>query len=103
MSVVDKKPVSPGEAVNTVTVLTGRNLVGQWRYQGSLTTQRFFAYLETDRPPHLLTGKTLNLDNQPVHRSGRVQSYLKHHRVPYVFLPTYSPELNSFEEAWSKF
>lgn len=101
--VVDAKPVSPGEPVNTVAVLTEQGLVGQWCYQGTLTARRFVAYLDTYVLPLLLTDKTLILDNHPVHRSRRVQAFLQRHPIQYVFLPTYSPELNPIEEAWSQF
>jgi hypothetical protein len=100
---VDTKPVAPGEAVNTVAVLTEQGLAGQWYYQGAFTARVFVAYLDTILLPLLLTGKTLILDNHPVHRSRRVMAFLKRHRIKYVFLPTDSPELNPIEEAWSKF
>jgi transposase len=100
---VDTKPTSPGEAVNTVAVLTPRGLAGEWRYQGSLTARWFVAYLELYLLPILLSGKTLIMDNHPVHRSRRVRKFLDEHGIRYVFLPPYSPELNPIEEAWSKF
>lgn len=99
----DTKPVAPGEAVNTVAVLTEQGLAGQWCYQGALTARVFVAYLDTILLTLLLTSKTLLLDNHPVHRSRRVQAFLKRHRIRSIFSPTYSPELNPIEESWSKF
>jgi transposase len=101
--VVEAKPVSRGEPLNTVAVLTEQGLTGQWCYPGTLTARRFIAYLRVYLLPLLRTGKTLILDNHPVHRARQVEAFLKRHRVRYVFLPTYSPELNPIEEAWSKF
>jgi transposase len=101
--VFDAKPVSPGETVNTVAVLTTQGLKGQWRYQGSLSAKTLVAYLDLYLLPVLLTGQVLILDNHPMHRSRRVQRFLKHHPIRYVFLPPYSPELNPIEEAWCKF
>lgn len=98
-----EKPVSPGETVNTVAVLSTQGLEGQWHYQGALTAKRFVAYLDVYLLPLLLTGKVLIMDNHPVHRSRLVQNFLKRHNVRHVFLPPYSPELNPIEEAWSKF
>lgn len=100
--VVDAQPVSPGETVNTVAVLTEQGLESPWCYQGALTAQRFVAYLEVYLLPQLLTGKTLILDRHPVHRARIVREFLDHHHVHYVYLPSYSPELNPIEEAWSK-
>lgn len=101
--VFDGKPVCPGETVNTVAVLTLDGLAGRWCYQGALTAQRFVAYLDTYLLPRLQPGQVLIMDNHPVHRSRKVQLFLKRHHIRYVFLPPYSPELNPIEEAWSKF
>jgi transposase len=102
--VVDEQPVSPGETVSTVAVLTEQGLEGQFCYQGALTAQRFVAYLEVYLLPLLLTGtKTLILDRHPVHRARLVREFLDRHHVRYVYLPPYSPELNPIEEAWSQF
>jgi transposase len=59
--------------------------------------------LEVYLLPRLRSGKTLILDHHPVHRSRRVQRFLKRHQIRHVFSPPYSPELNPIEEAWSKF
>jgi len=101
--VVDEKPVSPGETVNVVAVLSQEGLEGQFCYQGELTAQRFVAYLQVYLLPLLLTGnKTLILDPHPVHRAHLVQAFLEQHHIRYLYLPPYSPELNPIEEAWSK-
>ena len=100
---LDTKPVTPGATVNTVAALTEQGMAGPWHFQGTLTARVFVAYLDTILLPLLLTGKTLILDNHPVHRSQRVLAFFERHQIKYVFLPTYSPELNPIEEAWSKF
>jgi transposase len=100
--VIDEQPVSPGETVNTVAVLTEQGLDAQWCYQGPLTAERFVAYLDVSVLPLLLAGKTLILDRHPVHRARAVRAFLDRHHVRYVYLPPYSPELNPSEEAWSK-
>jgi transposase len=101
--VVAPKPVSGGERLSTVAVLTEYGLAGQWFFEGTLTARRFIGYLRVVLLPLLRGGKTLILDNHPVHRARKVLAFLKRHRINYVFLPTYSPELNPIEEAWSKF
>jgi len=101
--VLDEQPVSPGETVSTVAVLTEQGLNGQWCYQGELTAKRFIAYLEVHLLPLLIGNKTLILDPHPVHRAKIVRKFLDDHQIHYVYLPPYSPELNPIEEAWSKF
>jgi transposase len=71
----------------------------QWCYQGTLTAERFLAYLVVYVLPLLLAGKTLILDCPPVHRARAVQTFLGRHHVHYVYLSPYSPELNPSEEA----
>jgi transposase len=100
--VVDSKPTAPGAALNTAAVFTEQGLAGQWFFEGMLTARRV-TYLRVFVLPLLRGGKTPILDNHPVHRARRVQRFLKRHRVKHVFLPTYSPELNPIEEAWSQF
>ncbi|MDQ0050246.1 transposase [Paenibacillus polymyxa] len=41
------------------------------------------------------------LDNGRIHHAARVQDFLKqHHRLQFVFLPKYSPDLNLIEGLW---
>ena len=42
------------------------------------------------------------MDNHPVHRAIAVQEYLDTNKIKYLYTPTYSPELNPIEEAFSK-
>jgi transposase len=101
--VVDTCPVTPGETVSTVAALTDHGLEGHFCYQGEMTAERFIAYLDVYLLPYLLTGhKVLILDRHPVHRAAAVQAVLANHQIPYIYLPSYSPELNPIEELWSK-
>jgi transposase len=47
--------------------------------------------------------QTLILDPHPVHCAHIVQEFLERHRIYYIYLSPYSPELNPIEEAWFKF
>ncbi len=41
------------------------------------------------------------LDNGRIHHAAQVQDFLKqHHRLQFVFLPKYSPDLNLIEGLW---
>jgi hypothetical protein len=95
---VNRSPGNPGrfKAVNTVAVLTEQGLAGPWCYQGAMTARVFVAYLETFLLPLLRTGKTLILDNHPVHRSRRVQAFLKRHHIRVVFLPVRGAQTQGF-------
>jgi transposase len=68
-----------------------------------MTAERFVAYLDVYVLDLLLSGKTLIMDQHPVHLASMVRAFLDRHHIRYIYLPPYSSELNPIEEAWSKF
>jgi len=100
--VYDENPTAPGETVSTVAVLTDQGIQGVDMYLGSMTAKRFVLYLEIYIIDLIVGGKVLIMDNHPVHTSIMVREFLESHNIPYIYLPTYSPELNPIEEAFSK-
>jgi transposase len=100
--VYDASPVAPGETPHTVAVMTERGVEGEGLYSGTLTAERFIAYLEIHVLALVTGNRVLILDNHPVHCARAAQEFLAAHQVPYLYLPRYSPELNPIEEAFSK-
>ena len=100
--VYDIRPTSPGTRVNTIAVLTKEGIKAQYNYTGSLNTKVFICYLAAFVLPIIIDGETLIMDNHPVHRANEVQEFLNKNKVNYLFTPTYSPEINPIEEAFSK-
>jgi len=100
--VYDENPTAPGGTVNTVAVLTENGIEAVDMYTGTLTAKRFVFYLDLYLLDLIVGGKVLIMDNHPVHHAKLVQEFLEEHKIPYVYLPTYSPELNPIEEAFSK-
>ena len=98
----DEKPAAPGETISTAAVLTERGIEAVAQYRGTLTAKRFISYLEVYVLALIVGGKVLIMDNHTVHCAKAVQRFLDGHKVPFVFLPPYSPELNPIEEAFSK-
>ena len=98
----DEKPTAPGETISTAAVLTEHGIEAECLYFGTLTAKRFITYLEVYVLALLVGGKVLIMDNHPVHCAKAVKRFLEEHKVPYIFLPPYSPELNPIEEAFSK-
>jgi len=62
----------------------------------------FICYLQVYVLGLLAGGKVLIMDNHPAHCAKVVVKFLEEHKVAYVYLPRYSPELNPIEEAFSK-
>ena len=88
--------------INTAAALTETGVEAVWSYTGSLTAEWFVCYLQVYILKLLTGGKVLIMDNHPVHCAKIVTKFLEDHKVNYVYLPRYSPELNPIEEAFSK-
>ena len=100
--VYDNRPTNPGTRVNTIAVLTKEGIKAQYSYTCSLNTKVFICYLAAFVLPIIIDGETLIMDNHPVHRAKEVQEFLNKNKINFLFIPTYSPELNPIEEAFSK-
>jgi len=98
----DENPTAPGETISTAAVLTEHGVEAADLYSGTLTAKRFTAYLEGFVLALMFGGRVLIMDNHPVHYAKIVLRFLVEHKVPFVYLPPYSPELNPIEEAFSK-
>ena len=99
---VDSAPLSKPE--NT-TILSSIQLDGTLRYTtflGGSTVERFKRYLETDLLPHLNGNSVLVMDNMNSHHAKAVKELLDSSGVRYIYLPPYSPDLNSIEKLWPK-
>ena len=62
----------------------------------------FETYIEKGLIPQLQSGDIVILDNLATHKSETAAQMLKAHGCWFLFLPTYSPDLNPIEMAFSK-
>lgn len=62
----------------------------------------FEAYTEHFLAPTLEEGQIVLLDNLPAHKTDRVRELIEERGAEVWFLPSYSPDLNPIEEAFSK-
>ena len=70
--------------------------------EGGVTTITFEAYVTHVLAPALRPGQIVVLDNLQAHRSGRTRQAIEARGAALWFLPSYSPDLNPIEEAFSK-
>lgn len=70
--------------------------------EGATDSEVFEAYAEHLLAPALEEGQVVVLDGLGAHRTQRVTELIEARGADLVFLPSYSPDLNPIEEAFSK-
>src|SRR5215216_4331471 len=70
--------------------------------EGATDSKAFEAYVEHFLAPTLKEGQVVVLDRLGAHRTQRVTELIEARGADLVFLPSYSPDLNPIEEAFSK-
>jgi transposase len=70
--------------------------------EGATDAEAFEAYVEQFLAPTLEEGQVVVLDRLGTHRTERVKELIEARGADLVFLPSYSPDLNPIEEAFSK-
>ncbi len=70
--------------------------------QGATDAKAFEVYVQHFLAPTLSEGQVVVLDNLGAHRTERIRELIEEKGAELVFLPTYSPDLNPIEEAFSK-
>jgi len=70
--------------------------------EGATDSEAFEAYVEHFLAPTLEEGQVVVLDGLGAHRPKRIRELVEARGADLVFLPSYSPDLNPIEEAFSK-
>jgi transposase len=70
--------------------------------EGSTSGEVFEAYVEHLLAPTLRAGQVVVMDNLSAHKGQRVRELIEQRGCQLVYLPSYSPDFNPIEEAFSK-
>jgi transposase len=70
--------------------------------EGATTSVVFEAYVEQVLVPTLRSGQVVVMDNLSAHKGERVKELIEQRGCKLVYLPSYSPDYNPIEEAFSK-
>src|SRR3712207_3105303 len=70
--------------------------------EGATTSVVFEAYVEQVLAPTLRRGQVVVMDNLSAHKGERVRQLIEERGCELTYLPSYSPDLNPIEEAFSK-
>ena len=77
-------------------------LTAPWVVNKAMDRTAFDLWVETQLAPTLSPGDVVILDNLPVHKSAKAARILQKQGAWFLFLPSYSPDLNPIEMAFAK-
>jgi transposase len=97
-----RAPRNRGPNRTTIAALTLEGLGAGLVLEGAITTRAVEAYVEHVLAPRLRPGQIVAMDNLRQHRSPRTRGLIEARGAELWFLPSYSPDLNPIEEAFSK-
>jgi transposase len=95
----------PRNRGKNTTLIASMSLCGMGEsmcVQGATDSEVFEVYVEHFLAPTLLEGQVVVLDKLGAHRTQRMRELIEERGAELVFLPSYSPDLNPIEEAFSK-
>jgi transposase len=98
-----KVPRNRGKNTTLIAAITLEGAMGQpMTIEGATDAPAFEAYVEHFLAPSLSEGQVVVLDGLGAHRTERVRELVEARGADLLFLPSYSPDLNPIEEAFSK-
>ena len=96
-----KAPRNWDTNVTLISSITTKGMGPSMSIQGSSDTQSFGLYVREVLAPRLRAGQIVLMDNLSVHKAGWVRDLIEKGCQLWL-LPSYSPDLNPIEEAFSK-
>ena len=99
---MDAVPKNWGDNVTVTAALTLDGIVAPMMLHGAMNGRAFDAYVEQCLAPELRPGDVVVLDRLGAHKGPRIVDLIEARGARLVFLPSYSPDFNPIEHAWSK-
>jgi transposase len=98
-----KVPRNRGKNTTLMAAITLEGAMGEaMTIEGATDSEAFEAYVEHFLAPSLSEEQVVVLDGLGAHRTEKVKELIEARGADLVFLPSYSPDLNPIEEAFSK-
>jgi transposase len=98
-----KVPKNRGRNTTLIASITLEGAMAEsMTVEGATDSEAFEAYVEHFLAPSLCEGQVVVLDGLGAHRPQRIRELIEARGADLVFLPSYSPDLNPIEEAFSK-
>jgi len=95
-------PRNRGKNTTLLASMTVEGMGPSLAVKGSTNAEVFEAYLEQVLLPELKEGQILVMDNLPAHKPDKVRELIEGRGCELLYLPSYSPDYNPIEEAFSK-
>ncbi len=99
---VDHAPFGHWNTQTFIAAPRQDGLTAPWVIDGAINRELFNTYIETQLLPTLKPRDMVMLDNLSSHKSAAAAEMLKSVGAGFLFLPSYSPDLNPIEMAFSK-
>jgi transposase len=98
-----KVPRNRGKNTTLIASMSLQDGMGETMcIQDATDAEAFEVYIEHFLAPTLSEGQVVVLDKLGAHRPQRIRELIEQRGAELVFLPSYSPDLNPIEEAFSK-
>ena len=98
-----KIPRNRGKNTTLIAAITLEGAMGaSMTVDGATDSEAFEAYVEHFLAVSLEKGQVVVLDGLGAHRTQRITELVRARGADLLFLPSYSPDLNPIEEAFSK-
>jgi transposase len=95
-------PKNRGKNLTLIASMSLQGMGESMCLEGATDARAFEAYVEHFLAPSLSEGQVVVMDNLGAHRPERIRELLEARGADVVFVPSYSPDLNPIEEAFSK-
>jgi transposase len=95
-------PRNRGPNTTVLSSMSAEGMGPSLAVEGATTSAVFETYLEQVLAPTLSKGQMVVMDNLSAHKGQRVRELIEQRGCQLVYLPSYSPDFNPIEEAFSK-
>jgi transposase len=95
-------PRNRGKNTTVLSSMRVRGMGPSLTVEGATTSAVFEAYVEQVLAPTLRKGQVVVMDNLSAHKGERIRELIEERGCELIYLPSYSPDFNPIEEAFSK-
>lgn len=95
-------PRNRGPNTTLLASMTVEGMGPSMAVEGTTTAEVFEVYLERCLVPELEEGEVVVMDRLPAHKPKRMRELIEQQGCELLYLPSYSPDYNPIEEAFSK-